>query len=210
MSAPSKFSTEDVIAAAFAVVRKDGWDSLSARAIADALKSSTMPIYSRLKSMGNLEEELVRRAVQVLEQSMTMDRTGNRALDGGLGYVAFALDEKHLFAGINDEKRTALQRKFGHNIQDALIQRYRAEPFSDRLSESELEELMLHWWVSIHGLASLAASGYLADKNRDQISEIVQQTGSVILSGFLRELSRRKDNRALATKITRKPAGQTT
>ena len=159
--------------------------------------------------MGNLEEELVQRAVQVLEQSMTMNRTGNIALDSGLGYVAFALEEKHLFAGINDEKRTALQRKFGHSIQEAFIQRYRAEPFSARLSESELEELMLHWWVSIHGVATLAASGYLSDKNRDQISDIVQQTGSVILSGFLRELSRRKDIPASDVDMTRDLARKT-
>ncbi len=63
MPADTKISREDIIDAAFEIVRKGGWAQLSARSIAKRLKSSTMPIYSQFKTMEMLEDEVVKKAV---------------------------------------------------------------------------------------------------------------------------------------------------
>ena len=55
MTSKVKYTHENIVEAAFQVVRSDGIEKLSARAIAKQLNSSTMPIYHHIKSMKNLE-----------------------------------------------------------------------------------------------------------------------------------------------------------
>jgi len=58
MRQPKVFSREQVIDTAFNLIRKNGWGSVSARSIAKELGSSTMPIYSNMNSLEELEQEL--------------------------------------------------------------------------------------------------------------------------------------------------------
>ena len=58
-----RFCDKNIIDAAFIVLRKNGWDAVSARTIAGELKSSTTPIYTYLKSMKTLEERLVEKTI---------------------------------------------------------------------------------------------------------------------------------------------------
>ena len=59
MPPKTRFTLKDVMDAALSVVRREGIDKLTARAIADELQSSTMPIYSCGKTMFEIEEEIV-------------------------------------------------------------------------------------------------------------------------------------------------------
>ncbi len=99
---------ESVVKAAFEVVRKNGWQGLSARSIANELNSSTGPIYSHLKSMKILEEEVVKKAMEFFEEYIIKPRTGDKWIDHGLGYVFFARDEKYLFRAIYDENHVMM------------------------------------------------------------------------------------------------------
>ena len=53
------FSREEVIEAAFALVRKHGVRALSARKVASRLHTSTSPIYGHFKSMKKLKQEII-------------------------------------------------------------------------------------------------------------------------------------------------------
>lgn len=95
-----KFSESEIITAAFELVRESGLESLTARAIANRLQASTMPIYSYMKNM-----ELLLKRIFV----MTLDRyiaylagqqTGNIMIDIPLGEMMFAKEEKHLFRAL--------------------------------------------------------------------------------------------------------------
>ena len=97
MPVKSKFTAEDIIDAAFLIVRSEGAEKCSARAIAHELNSSTMPIYSCLSSMKELKEAVLKKALDLLISYETKVRTGDVLLDMGIGYIMFAKTEKHLF-----------------------------------------------------------------------------------------------------------------
>jgi AcrR family transcriptional regulator len=99
MSMPrhTMFSKEQIIDAAFELIREIGWKQVTARSIANHLGSSTMPIYSRMKSLFDLEKELKTRAHKMLRDYQYFAYTENPLLNLAVGYVAFAREEKQLF-----------------------------------------------------------------------------------------------------------------
>lgn len=119
-----KFTTDHIIEAAYQVVRKKGWENLSARAIAEELKASTNPIYFHLKSMEKLKSAVMKRGIDLCLQYVKTDRTGDRWVDQGVGYVLFARDEKRLFRSINDDKYQSLradhERHFWKDLDDDI------------------------------------------------------------------------------------------
>ena len=56
------FTSEAILEAAYSLTREKGWAAVSARSIAKKLGSSTMPIYSTLKSMEEIERMVRARA----------------------------------------------------------------------------------------------------------------------------------------------------
>ena len=74
MPPKQKFTKEDIVEAAFNVVREQGWEALSQRSIAKKLNASIGPIYSYLKSMTNLEEAVIEKAYELLLHYMLTPR----------------------------------------------------------------------------------------------------------------------------------------
>jgi len=91
------FTKDIFINAAFKILREKGRDKLSARSLARELKCSTMPVYSYLKSMKTLVNDLEEKAIDLMLTYQTTSSTGQPFLDMGLGYVLFARNEKNLF-----------------------------------------------------------------------------------------------------------------
>jgi len=58
MKQPSVYFRGRIVEAAFELVKEVGWKSVTTRASAKKLGSSTMLIYSHLQSVGELEKEL--------------------------------------------------------------------------------------------------------------------------------------------------------
>jgi AcrR family transcriptional regulator len=97
MTQKAFFTREAVLSAVFEMTRESGWRSVSARSIARRLGSSTMPIYSSLKSMADIERETRALADELLRKYQARPVSGNPALDMAIGYVAFARQEANLF-----------------------------------------------------------------------------------------------------------------
>ena len=91
------FTKDMFINAAFKILRENGRDKLSARSLARELGCSTMPVYSYLKSMKTLVNDLEEKAVDLMLTYQTTSSTGQPFLDMGLGYVLFARNEQNLF-----------------------------------------------------------------------------------------------------------------
>ncbi len=64
------FTKEMIVDAAFQLTREKGWGAVTARNVARRLGSSTMPLYSSMKSMEDIEAEVRRR----LEARLRDDR----------------------------------------------------------------------------------------------------------------------------------------
>jgi AcrR family transcriptional regulator len=193
MAPQTKFHKKDTIEAAFNIVRRHGWEKLSARSIAAELGSSTMPIYSNLKSMGDLEETIVKKALDLLLSFQKTPRTGDPILDLGLGYVLFAKHERHLFMAINDEKHGQLQVQLGEENFEFLVQALSEDARAKGMSTDQLRKLMFFWWIFVHGLANInnnlagqELSNYVGREfNESEIADCIREAGELIMRGFL-------------------------
>ncbi len=187
MPVKNKFSPEDIIKAAFAISREHGAENCSARAIAGKLQSSTMPIYSSLNSMKELEEEVVKRAIDLLISYQTKDRTGDVFLDMGIGYIMFAKMEKHLFRLLFlSEKRDGdlvKKKRFKEYVIASLLQKLSGFEPLQRFTDDQKRMLIDRMWVFNHGLAMLLNNSIIEDLNEKQIAEILLDTGIFIITG---------------------------
>ena len=183
MPPKAKYSPAEIMDIAFNIVRWNGWEALSARAIADELKSSTMPIYVHFKSMENLEEEIIKKSLLLLLEYQTTVRTGDPVLDSGIGYVLFAKEEQHLFKGINDVKYSRLLLKHGQNNFELLMEPISKDPRVAEYTEDQHRRILFIQWVFIHGLAHLNNS-ILRDQFTDlEIPELLENANDVFLKG---------------------------
>ncbi len=183
-----KFSPEDIIEAAFQVIRKEGRERCTARSIARQLGSSTMPIYSALKSMKNIEDSIAKKASDVLLGYQIRKWSGFGFLDMGVGYVMFAQDEKNLFRmmyfrepGTEDDEQRA--RKYRGYVFDALMERLEHEEIMEGLSLKQRRDVLSRMWVFSHGLAVLMNSAVIEPMNESEITQVLMDTGALIITG---------------------------
>ncbi len=182
-----KFSREDIIDIAFEFVRENGWEGLSARYIAKQLNSSTMPIYSILGSMQEIEKEIVRKALNLFYGYCEREKTGDPFEDSGIGYIEFAKKEKHLFRSINDEKHAPMRREITRDYWRAL-----GESLSDYgpfkgLSKEQIDHIRVARWFLVHGMASLVNTASTTFEREEEFTRVIQLCSRVLIKGFKKE-----------------------
>lgn len=159
MARRKRYSIDDILEAAFQVVRKIGIQNLTARAIAQELNSSTMPIYTCVNSMQEVEESVVERAWKVLQGYQSRSWTGDVFIDMGLGYVLFSKEEKYLFQCIHAESYEKINTWYSEkNIEDSL-KKLADHPMFKNVSRPVAEKILFHGFLFSHGFASLLNSG---------------------------------------------------
>jgi hypothetical protein len=167
MPVKSKFSAEDIIDAAFSIARIHGSGKFSARSIAGELKSSTMPIYSCLSSMRELEEAVLKKAIDLLITYETKRRTADVFLDMGIGYIMFAMEERHLFRMLFlSEKREGFEdtkKRFRTYIIDILLDKLSGFEPMEGYTREQKRALIHRMWIFTHGLAVLLNHSIIED-----------------------------------------------
>ncbi|MGB5745548.1 MAG: TetR family transcriptional regulator [Desulfobacterales bacterium] len=179
-----KFTKEEIVDSAFKIVRHKGWSALSTRSLAAELGSSARPIYSFFSSMAELEEQIVKQAVDLLYKYMIRKRTGDPWLDHGIGYVMFALKEKHLFRAVNDEAHIVHFKNYGDVIWATLtgsLSEY--SPFQG-LSEEQIYKIQVTRWLFAHGLAFQASNPPPGTWDTKTIINVIQEGSLAILDGL--------------------------
>ena len=150
-----KYTIEDIVEAAFQVVRREGVGKLTARTIASALNASTMPIYSCGKTMAEIEEEVVKRAWHVLEGFQETPRSGDLYLDMGLGYVLFAKRERHLYRCIHSDKYPTINRELADENLRRSMARVADYPLLSGVPDEVKESILIQGWIYSHGFSDL-------------------------------------------------------
>lgn len=190
-----KITSEDIITAAFNIVRQDGWEKFSAREIAKALNMSTMPIYSNFRSLALLEEAVVRKAMELLREYQSKRYVGDPTIDRGIGYFMFAREETHLFQTINDEKGSLWQAKYGDPTFDQHVKELSKDKRLKGLSSKQLRQLNTFLWIFIHGMASLKNWMNIQQISEKRTIDLLQEGGGNIIKGFLSDLTETKERK---------------
>ncbi len=179
----AKFSANQIVDAAFRILREKGPEAVVARAVANELGSSTMPIYSYIKSKDLLIEALLKRALAVLYDYMTYERTGDMWIDWGVGHVIFALEEPQLFKLIIREHSPADESRPHFKLWSTILKAAEQYPPFDGLSADQIEMVMLRRYIFAKGLAthlSKVPKGFLSEA---QIVDMIRGTSQALLEG---------------------------
>jgi AcrR family transcriptional regulator len=187
MPLKSSFTKDAFVNAAFKILRTKGWDHLSARSLAKELNCSTMPIYSYLKSMKSLYEELRKKAVDLLITYQTTPRTGQIFFDMGVGYILFAKQEKNLFRFLyqikeGEDRYHEIEKRIRELAFKNLTQNMKADPILEGLDEQKLKDVLTRLWIFVHGLAFLVNNHAFAD-DENYVLEILKETGRLLIQG---------------------------
>ena len=85
----TRYTRDDLLSAALALVRRDGMDALNARSLAHELGCSTQPLFREFDSMAEIKQEVYKRAFDVysgyINESMSWDMPKYKST--GMAYI---------------------------------------------------------------------------------------------------------------------------
>ncbi len=157
-----KFTREQIIDAALAIVRQAGAEALTARSLAAQLGASPKPIFGIFSGMEEVRRQVHMAANALYESYIFGDMQKGQYPPykaSGMAYIRFAREERELFKLLfmcdrtenpPVEDREALRPIF------SLLQK------TLDISEDEAYILHLEMWVYVHGIATMIATGFLA------------------------------------------------
>ncbi len=172
-----RYTKEQIVAIAYEMVRRDGEDSLTARNLAAALKTSTAPIFTAFSGIEEVRETVIERAKALYrrysEEGLSMDPPFKGA---GLKYIQFAKDEPKLFQLLfmrgNEGEALSHYMPSGYEqekaVRDSVSEVY-------RMDEEKARRIYNHLSVYSHGLAVLYVQGRAVFSDEDvsrMLSEI--------------------------------------
>ncbi|MDD3335568.1 MAG: TetR family transcriptional regulator [Eubacteriales bacterium] len=143
MPPKAQITAEQILNAAYELVRNEGVEHLTARALAKKLNCSTQPIYLSFQDMNGLKSALTEKALSVLQSYMQKNTAENQSplLSKMLGYVQFANEERQLYRLIFSSGNLKLDKT------QAII--------------AENDELGLNLLVYAHGIIMMKSFGTL-------------------------------------------------
>lgn len=155
-----KYTKEEIIDAAFEIVRQNGADSLTARELGKRLSTSPSPIFTVFRDMEELRDAVSSRAVKLFNEYMSVaDEYFPAYKKRGMQWVKFAAEEPKLFqflfmqtTGNNTEFDTAICLiPFGMENDIEIIERdYNATPEAAR-------HMFRQMWTYTYGLCVLSS-----------------------------------------------------
>lgn len=161
MPPKAKFSREEIIEAALAIVKEYGADTLTARALAEKLGSSARPIFTVFQSMEEVQEAVLASAKTLYKQYVERGLQENPAFKGvGTQYILFAINEPKLFQLLFMTEQEGVPNLEG--ILPLIDESYAAILLSIEkgygLDDTLAEKLYRHLWIYTHGIAALCAT----------------------------------------------------
>lgn len=182
----TQFSREEIIDAAFKLVREQGWAGFSVQAVGKAINSSTMPIYSQFANVRELEDAVCVKAMELLRESLLVERTGDRWIDQGISYVRFAMEEKFLFRILWDGRNVELSQTMGKDLNEFIAGTLVDYPLFTGLDPLELRMIRLTrmmfaqkaaYWLNVN-------PNYLKEKGIADIDDYIKRSSMAIYHGF--------------------------
>ena len=179
MPRKTQFTIENVVMAAFELVREKGLAGLSAPAVADKMGCSTMPIYSHFKNMQALEDEVVKKTWGLVMKYQSQRYTGDVWVDQAIGYVRFARNEKNLFKCMLDGHNPELRYEMHQKQWQYLAERLEGYDAFDRLDEEQRTRVRYSRSMLSHGVAMSPNTG---------LNKVIVEDDK-LLAGFLSTVS---------------------
>ena len=187
----TQFSRGDIIEAAFRLVREKGWEGFSVVAVAKSIGGSTMPIYSQFSNVRELEDEVCRRAMELLKERLLEDRTGDRWIDQAISYVNFAVEEKHLFRCLSDGRNLELQKQLGMGLVDFIDGTLVDYPLFAGLNEMEFRLIRMARMMFAQRLAHWLNNDInFLQRSGLETEDFIRKSSKAIYDGFMQQFGK--------------------
>lgn len=159
MPPKAKFTKEQIVEAALDIVREEGIETLTARALGKRLGSSSCPIFTVFQNMEEVQEETLKAAKAVYAGYVQKGLQQTPAFKGvGMQYILFAKNEPNLFQLLfMSQKDTEDVNQLLPAIDDnyPLILQTVRDYYN--LDEEAAKRLYIHLCIYSHGIATLYA-----------------------------------------------------
>jgi AcrR family transcriptional regulator len=161
MAPKVKITKEDIVRTAVELIRGNGEQAFNARALADALKCSTQPIFFNFRTMADLEKAVITEAYSLylgFIESEVKSGKYPRYKAFGMAYIRFAYEERELFRLLFMRDRT------GEDITPSLDfeQSVQIIMESNGISRDAATLMHLEIWTCVHGIATMLATSFLS------------------------------------------------
>lgn len=182
------YTRDYILKSAYQLVEKEGFGNFTARNVAKKMGVSTQPIYLEFENMQDLKDTLIDEIFTELKQKVfAQEHTGNKLVDVCINYIDFSQKKPKLFISLFIDESGG-----GKKMYDVSYQYFKEvvkeDPTYKDLPADFIEALHDGTWITITGVASLMASGFITP-NRQQIVEIIQHS----IDGIL-EINKQKTN----------------
>ena len=159
MPPKAKFTKEQIIEAALNIVREEGVQNLTARALGKKLGSSACPIFTVFESMEEVQAEMIKEAKKLYAKYIEKGLEFEPAFKGtGMQYIIFAKNEPQLFQLlfmsehlILDVNRYLPTIDENYDVILASVRDYYS------LTDDEAKYIYTHMGLYSHGIATLYA-----------------------------------------------------
>ena len=160
MAPKNKFTKEEMVAAALQVVRTKGIDGLTAKTMADALGTSTQPIFTAFGSMDGIKKEVYAAAIRVYDRYTEAGLQERIPFFGvGMQYIRFAREEPELYRLLfltrAQDKSFSAMRSMQH--LQALVRPTLMDIY--KITEQEADLYFRDLWFVVHSLSTLIVTG---------------------------------------------------
>ncbi|HEX7555831.1 MAG TPA: hypothetical protein VF338_04345 [Leptolinea sp.] len=177
-----KFELSQIVEAAFQVLRRKGFNTITARSIAGELGSSTTPIYWVLESMDKVEDALRMKTLELIAEYQAKKYTDNVFINLGIGYVEFARCEPNLFRFMFLESSKPLNPSEEGCFNDVLTRLIGSKPPFDayfgKVDQKTVDTVTLQSWIFTHGLAVAVSSNMLQFDSEKDIENLIVSAGT--------------------------------
>lgn len=176
MAAKKRINKEIILDAAYELVRKEGFDSLSARKVAKEAGCSTQPIYENYHDMGVIIEhtlKTMKETYSVLKEKLRQDAASDYAVQA-VAICEFAVTEKVLFRFfvMEDSEYRDKDLFADTNAVDGLIKNY-------GLGENEARSVDEKMRKYILGLSFMVNTGYIQFDKKEIEKSVEEYLGYV-------------------------------
>ena len=175
-----KFTREEIIEAALEMVKADGIEAVTARALGAKLGTSSKPVFGLFQNMDELLQQVIRAARNEYNKYIKIGLAQESAFKGvGLQYILFAKNEPKLFQLLfmtqQNEKTDAAGTlpMIDDNYREILLSVQKMYGLDEDCSK----RLYRHLWIYTHGIAALLATGVCSFSEQeigDMMTEVCQ------------------------------------
>lgn len=183
MPPKAKFTREEIIEAGFHIVRTEGLEALTSRALGAYLGSSARPIFTVFQSMDEVQQAVMDAAKMLYKQYVHRGLTWEHPFKGvGTEYILFSIQEPKLFQLLFMTEQPQIPDFSGvlPLIEESYEEILRSIQNDYGMSEPLAEKLYRHLWIYTHGIATLCATG-MCRFTGDEISSMITEVFTSIL-----------------------------